>query len=40
MRNILETKIPTIFADGIINLANSRHIVKFYLLSLPQTQNG
>ena len=25
------TTIPTIFADGIVNLANSAHIVKFYL---------
>jgi hypothetical protein len=25
------TTIPTIFADGIANFANSAHIVKFYL---------
>jgi hypothetical protein len=24
-------EIPTIFADGIMNLANSYHVVKFYL---------
>ena len=26
--------IPTIFADGIMNLANSAHIVKFYMFRL------
>lgn len=26
--------VPTIFADGIINLANSAHVAKFYLYRL------
>jgi hypothetical protein len=26
--------VPTIFADGIVNLANSGHVAKFYLYRL------
>ena len=34
------TKIPTVFADGVINLANSSHIVKFYLFRFdPSTKD-
>jgi hypothetical protein len=27
-------EIPTIFADGVMNLANSPHVMKFYLFRL------
>jgi hypothetical protein len=34
------TKIPTVFADGIVNVANSRYIVKFYFFRLdPGTKD-
>jgi hypothetical protein len=26
--------VPTIFADGVVNLANSAHVAKFYLYRL------
>jgi hypothetical protein len=32
--------IPTVFADGIFNLANSAHVVKFYMFRLDPSMTN